>query len=372
MSPAPPPAADSDPARQIIARSIEESARAAGMVPPRRDARLDQVADDIARTTPYARNPSFELVSFLLSHYGIVEPEPELLYGRVDVRYPRNIVEAMRPRLIELLRGVKNPRIGVGVAALGDDLSVVLAVQPQLFELRPLPRVLAPGLVAHVQGRLDNGFRLPQVIVTTTDGTVANLPVRGTGRFEAALTCRGDRRGVLQLEIAAETDRGPWVLANFPIFCGVEPPRRSPSLALDVSGSSEPAEVEAQMLALVNRDRTARGLWPVRLDRRLAEVARAHSREMASTGTVAHQSPRTGSVLERLQSARLQVAFVGENVARDFSAAAAERGLMSSPGHRSNIVDPRMTEVGIGVARGQDQGGVVPLFFTQIFTFGLQ
>jgi hypothetical protein len=28
--------------------------------------------------------------------------------------------------------------------------------------------------------------------------------------------------------------------------------------------------------------------------------------------------------------------------------------------------------VGIGVARGQDQGGVVPLFFTQIFTAGLQ
>src|SRR6185436_17797977 len=190
--------------------------------------------------------------------------------------------------------------------------------------------------------------------------------------FEAALGCRPDRRGALQVEIAADSDRGPAVLANFPVYCGVDPPARSPAVALDTSGAQDPEAVEKRLLELVNRDRGHQGLGLVRLDSRLSEIARAHSREMADTGVVGHVSPRTGNVRDRVLRARIDVALLGENVGQDYSAAGAHRGFMSSPGHRSNVVDPRRTAVGIGVVRGKEHTEPVPLYITEIFAAGLQ
>jgi uncharacterized protein YkwD len=372
MSPAPRAPIDGDPSRRLVADEIGRMAGAAGLTPPMRDGRLDGVADDLARHTSHEHQPSFELVSFLLSHYGIVEPEPNLLFARGGPRAERDIAELVRPQVTAILREARRTRLGVGVHRSDSELAVVFAFQAQNLELKPLPRALDPGLVAHVEGRLLEGFRIPKVIVTATDGTVTDLRVKGTAdRFEADLGCRRDRPGAFQLEIAADSDRGPAVLGNFPIYCGVEPPARSPPLVIDTSGSAEPEEVEAEILALVNRDRTKQGLWPVRMDRRLSEVARAYSQEMAATGMVAHVSPRTGNSADRLNRARVSVRLVGENVGRAYSASDAHRGFMASPGHRSNVVDPRMTAVGIGVVRGQPESRAIPLFITEIFVAGL-
>jgi uncharacterized protein YkwD len=373
MSPAPRVPIDGDPSRKVIADAIARLATEAGLPAPVRDGRLDQVADDLARTTPDEQQPSFEVVLFLLSHYGVVEPEPGLLYGRADPRSPVAIVELVRSQLTSRLREAPQTRLGVGVFHGDPELSVVIAFQAQNFELRPVPRALAAGLVAHIEGRLFAGYRLPKVIVSFTDGTVTDLRVRGTGsRFEASIGCRRDKPGPLQIEIAADTDRGPNVLANFPVYCAVVPPRRAAALILDTSSTADPEEIEAEMVKLVNRDRVKQGLWPVRVNDRLTQVARAYSREMASTGVVAHFSPRTGNVADRLGRARLDVELVGENVGRDYSAAAAHRGFMASPGHRGNVVDPRMTSVGIGVARGSQENGLTPLFITELFAVGLR
>jgi uncharacterized protein YkwD len=373
MSPAPRAPIDADPARRLVAEEIARLAVAAGLPLPQRDGRLDSVADDLARHTPAKELPSFELVSFLLSHYGIVELEPQLLFPRGGPRAERNIVATAWPGVTAILKETKRARMGVGVHRGDGELAVVLAFQAQHFELKPLPRALGPGLVAHLEGRLLEGLRLPRVIVTATDGTVTDLRVRGTAaHFEADLGCRRDRPGAFQMEIAGEGDRGPVVLGLFPIYCGVEPPARSPPLILDTAGPVEPEEVERQLLALVNRDRTKQGLWPLRMDRRLTEVARAYSQEMAETRLVGHQSPRSGNAGDRLERARVNVMFVGENVGLAYSAASAHRNFMSSPGHRGNVVDPRMTTIGIGVVRGHPETLAIPLYITEIFAAGLK
>lgn len=372
MSPAPRAFIDSDPARRLVADEIGKLVAEARLPAPMRDGRLDGVADDLARHTSHEHQPSFELVSFLLSHYGIVEPEPNLLFARGGPRAERDIAALVRPQVAAILSENRRTRMGVGVHRADGELAVVFAFQAQHLELKPLARSLAPGLVARVEGRLLDGFRIPRVFVTATDGTVTDLRVRGTAdRFEVDLGCRRDRPGAFQLEIAAESDRGPSVLANFPVYCGEEPPARSPRVVIDASGSADPEQVERDILALVNRDRAKQGLWPVRLDSRLADVARAYSREMADTGVVAHVSPRTGNSADRLRKARIDVRLVGENVGRAYSAADAHRGFMASPGHRSNIVDPRMTTVGIGVMRGKPENRAIPLFITEIFVAGL-
>jgi uncharacterized protein YkwD len=161
------------------------------------------------------------------------------------------------------------------------------------------------------------------------------------------------------------------MMANFPVYCGVPPPTVSPPLVLQTSSSQEPAAAEQELVGLINRARLARGLSTLRVDRRLTEVARAHSEEMAATGVVAHVSPRTGNAGDRLKKAGISVMLWAENVGTASSTGAAHRGFMSSPGHRANVVEPRVSVVGVGVAAGKPVMGRVPLYFTQLFVDGL-
>jgi uncharacterized protein YkwD len=63
--------------------------------------------------------------------------------------------------------------------------------------------------------------------------------------------------------------------------------------------------------------------------------------------------------------------MVAENVGRAYSAGQAHRGFMTSPGHRGNVVEPRITAVGLGIVAGRNESGMVPLFITELFTEGL-
>jgi uncharacterized protein YkwD len=364
--------ADDDPVRRRVADQVAALAAAAKVPAPVRDARLDRAGDDICKGTPGDRNPSFDLVAYLLGYYGIVEPEPNLLFVRGGPHAEQAILDTMSSRVVSILRMTPRARLGVGVSRQGDDLAVVLAFQEQHLELRPVPRVLTPGLVAHLDGRVLPGHRFPKVIITGPGGGVTDARVReGSGRFSADLGCRRDQPGAYQVEIAADSDRGPAVLANFPIYCGVEPPARSPPIVFGPTAPQDAATAEQELLKLINKDRTARGLFPVRLDRRLSEVARAHSREMQQTGVVAHVSPTTGNAADRVKRARILPNMVAENVGRAYSAEQAERGFMSSPGHRSNVLEPRVTHVGVGIVAGApEEGGSVPLYVTQLFTEG--
>ncbi|MBE7448064.1 MAG: CAP domain-containing protein [Kofleriaceae bacterium] len=84
----------------------------------------------------------------------------------------------------------------------------------------------------------------------------------------------------------------------------------------------------------------------------MAEVARAHSREMRVTGVVGHVSALTGSAADRVKVAGIRTGLVLENIARAYGIAEAQAGLMNSPGHRANLLSRAATHVGIGIELG--------------------
>ena len=122
-------------------------------------------------------------------------------------------------------------------------------------------------------------------------------------------------------------------------------------------------EAEQQLVALVNEERTSRGLGALTLDPRLVPVARAHSEEMFRLKYFSHQSPVAGSPFDRIAAAKITYRRAGENLAYAHSVAAAHRGLMESPGHRENILHPDYTRIGIGVITAGPYGRM----FTQLF-----
>jgi uncharacterized protein YkwD len=112
-----------------------------------------------------------------------------------------------------------------------------------------------------------------------------------------------------------------------------------------------PSSHELAILRAVNQVRIAHGRRPLRLGPALHRAARAHSVDMVRRGYFDH-----GPFAQRLRRFGVRASYVGENLAEatepSFSAGLVVRMWMTSPGHRSVMLDPGFTRVGVGVAGG--------------------
>ncbi len=127
------------------------------------------------------------------------------------------------------------------------------------------------------------------------------------------------------------------------------------------------AAAEAQLLDLLNQDRAAAGLLPVRADARLMEVARWRSEDMVARNFFGHDLGGF-TIASILRERQIPFRLAGENIVSntfdDLSTVTfAQIELMKSPTHRENILQADYNQVGIGVAVGLDRKTV----FTQIF-----
>jgi uncharacterized protein YkwD len=148
-------------------------------------------------------------------------------------------------------------------------------------------------------------------------------------------------------------------------FQGVEPAEgESLSLPFKATDLSMDAAAEEQMLAFVNAEREKAGAPPLVMDEGLRRTARAHSSDMWQRQYFAHTDPDGHDPFDRMRAGGAVFSTAGENLALARSTERAMEGLMNSPGHRQNILDPDFRRVGIGVV----DGGVYGMMFTQDFS----
>lgn len=131
------------------------------------------------------------------------------------------------------------------------------------------------------------------------------------------------------------------------------------ALPYTVSVSRPRPDLEARMLQLVNRERIAAGLRPLAPDPELTEVARRHSADMFARGYFAHNTPEGRDPFDRMHEANVRFLTAGENLALAPTLEVAHRGLMNSPGHRANILNPDFGRVGVGIMDGGMRGLMV-------------
>lgn len=136
------------------------------------------------------------------------------------------------------------------------------------------------------------------------------------------------------------------------------------AVAIPASDDLSVGEREAtEVFDLLNVARVEAGVEPLAFSEALAEVASAHAREMYEDGYFSHRSPQTGTVADRVAAVSIPYSIVGENLALAPTAATVHDGLLDSPGHRANMLEPRYRRVGVGAVIGP-----LGLMVVEVFT----
>lgn len=128
--------------------------------------------------------------------------------------------------------------------------------------------------------------------------------------------------------------------------------------ALWAAGTPDKAHAQSmearQVMEATNADRAQRGLGPLRWDPALARAAQKHAELMVGQRTLSHQYVGEADLDIRVAQEGAHFHVVAENLAAAATPGALEEEWMHSPGHRANILDPRLNEIGVAVVR---QGG---------------
>ena len=125
---------------------------------------------------------------------------------------------------------------------------------------------------------------------------------------------------------------------------------------------------EREMLALINQERTSRGLDSLMLETRLNDSSEDHTTWMLESDTFDHTGQGGSSATQRIEDAGFDLEGnwrTGENIAWQSERGAPgisddvaqlHQSLMNSPGHRANILNPDFDYIGIGIEEGDFRG----------------
>ena len=102
----------------------------------------------------------------------------------------------------------------------------------------------------------------------------------------------------------------------------------------------------------MNEARAKAGLSVMSVDALLEEVASVRAEDLAERNYFDHYSPDGSSAFSELSARGVNYGLAGENLARNNypdadSLQVAFDALMTSPGHRANILEPRFNRVGV-------------------------
>ncbi|WP_031487104.1 sigma-70 family RNA polymerase sigma factor [Streptomyces bicolor] len=134
-------------------------------------------------------------------------------------------------------------------------------------------------------------------------------------------------------------------------------PRPTPKPTRTASSTPQsqpvPTDTVGQVVALVNKERSAAGCGPLAEDALLNKAAQGHSEDMAARGFFDHTNPDGEDPGQRITEAGYRWSTYGENIAQgQQTPEAVMESWMNSPGHRANILNCSFKDIGVGIHDG--------------------
>ena len=195
-------------------------------------------------------------------------------------------------------------------------------------------------LLAVIKLRLIFIFVLSMFISCTTDSLEGDFTTKKDPIIEAPDTGQ---------QVPEKPDSKPDVPKPTPVTPKptTPPPAPAPTPVVNTPTPSTTNEAE-QMLALVNEFRKESGVAPVVLNTALNTAAFKHSKDMNDNGYFSHTGQNGSSFGERVKNEKYSGFAFGENIAISETAKQTFNLWKESPGHKRNILNPNVNEMGIG------------------------
>jgi len=127
--------------------------------------------------------------------------------------------------------------------------------------------------------------------------------------------------------------------------------------------------MEKQIFEWTNQERAKVNAPPLKWNDKLAIAARLHSDEMAKHKMLTHQINGEPVFTERLLVRGARFSSAAENVGFADDAETLQSGWMHSPPHRANLLNPRYSEMGVGIVRSGNQLWATEDFATMLQNF---
>lgn len=202
---------------------------------------------------------------------------------------------------------------------------------------------------AKVTGKISWNAAGTQVTFTPS----AALPNSHTFRIALSATARDVDRNEVTGAWSFSTKAAP---APPPASRPVVSPPAGPA------GPPPPSDIQQYALWQINNSRAAYGFAPLRLDAAITAVASAHAWDMMNYGYFSHTGRDGSRVSDRLRRAGISFSSSGENICYNTGLGVKAtlnwcHGVFMSepypgyPNHIGNILSPRFTRVGIGIAQ---------------------
>lgn len=228
---------------------------------------------------------------------------------------------------------------------------------PLLLAVGAACSLWAGVLASQQSGRVHAAAR-PSAVPSLQGSTVAKPLASGSSLVSPTVTEAplSPAPSVVPAQPALEVGEAVRTLPN-----GVEP-----------EAPGEPiAELADALLERMNRARQVAGLPALLRDTRLDEVAYARAEDLARENYFAHVGPDGASAFTELRARGIRYRLAGENLARNTfpreqTVDIAFEGLMASPGHRANILEPAFSRVGIAVLRVEKTWLFVTVFVDEM------
>lgn len=119
------------------------------------------------------------------------------------------------------------------------------------------------------------------------------------------------------------------------------------------AGQTDAASFAAQVVDLVNKERSKAGLKPLATQANLTKVAAAKAADMRQNGYFDHQSPTYGSPFDMMKQFGVTYSYAGENIAKgQRTPSEVMNAWMNSEGHRQNIMNANFTHIGVAYDNG--------------------
>src|SRR5690554_4711485 len=113
------------------------------------------------------------------------------------------------------------------------------------------------------------------------------------------------------------------------------------------------ATFEEQVVSLVNRERTNRGLKPLQHRADIKNVAHKKAQDMINSNYFSHNSPNYGSPFDMLRTFGISYQAAAENIAKgQTTPEQVMNSWMNSTGHRNNILNGNFDSIGVGFYHG--------------------